>query len=166
MTRIRTKVPKGNIMYKFRGSNYLTQPDNTYISRMYYYPEENNTEIYLRRHSFVLEVILVLLILCVLAFNAIYPYNDKQMFYYNSTVVQYNDKLYLNLKNDTTSLFPVEVNIIIDDNVVFTAYLNPGDEYLTVDYSGMATSLYLDIEYKFPLFPKEEQVQCFIARKD
>ena len=130
--KTKVNIVRGTPLYKYKSSYVVFPPDGTFVKEMIYDSERNCTEIILKKHTIITEVIcsIILIALVVIKFLDI---NSINTIYFDSTPLYYNENLYLNMETSATNFSNFKVIIYNHNNeIIESKTLEKGDSWITV----------------------------------
>lgn len=162
---IKTKVIKGKPIYILKGSQYIDRPDNTNIKSMMYDEETNLTYVKLSKPNIIMEVLCSIIILfCVLS-NIFFVHNSSVNIRYNNIVTYYDNKLYLNLKNEEDSLYKVSYKLVDEGVIINEGYMKPGDSVVSIDIENIKESYKIIFEFNTLTEHKIQEEKIMVLNK-
>ena len=151
---------KGIPIYVFRKTNTFNKPAFTYIDRVRYDEKENVTYCYMKRKSFITEILCILCIPFVLYFavhvnRPITVYVPNEMDYYNGT-------LYTNIEADYSDNKYVENIILFDNHTTPVRGVDLTGKMTTIDIPCEADSITVTIESTYLFYNTSESKEVHV----
>lgn len=154
----KTKVVKGTPLYKYKGGYVMNPPKGTYIKVMYYDSTRNVTEIILKKHTLVTEIVccLVIIMLVVVRFLDL---KSIGTIYYDNTPLYNNGILYINVESDAYNFYNMKVGLYTYNNkLIDERELKPGNYWLEVKVPEPDLEFILKAETVNSIGTKKEKV--------
>lgn len=154
MAKTVVSVIKGKPIYLYRRSQYLEQPDNTFLGKMYYDEDSNITYVKCIKKSIRFEIFCAVIISVCVAISVVAPTGGKEMIQYSRIVEYYDGGYYMNISNSIGSAYPVLCILMHGNEEVARVILNPGEDWIKADAEYIGRDMKLFIEYQYPILKR------------
>ena len=159
-------IIKGRPVYLYKKAQYIDKPAGTFIKRIKYDEESNRSYVYCGKRSVIVEVLCSIVIIACVVANLFFTKSYHALIRYNSVAYYYDDKLYINMLNESENRYDITATFYDAGEVVTSFVLSPGQYMTAIGIEDPKSSYTVEVTCKTPLKTYKESTLISVVIRE